>query len=136
MFLPGGHAYIYLCYGIHHLLNVVANAAGSPDAVLVRAVEPLAGVATMLERRRMQKRHARMTAGPACLTQAMAITTERDAVDLCDASGPLWIEAGHALDGASIAVGPRVGVGYAGEDAQLPWRFWENSNPWVSRAKH
>lgn len=136
MFMAGGTAYVYLCYGIHHLLNVVANPEGSPDAVLIRAVAPQAGLETMLARRRMDKHKPTVTAGPACLTQAMGITTALDRCDLTDpGASPIWIARGTVAPEAEIATGPRVGIDYAGEDAALPWRFWERANRYVSKAK-
>lgn len=138
MFEPGGTAYIYLCYGIHHLFNIVCNVKGTPDAVLIRAVEPLHGEDVMLRRRNMEKPKRKLTAGPGILSQALGITKKLNEEDLC-ASEQLWIsheEQGFRLPGPQeIETGPRVGIDFAGEDAQLPWRFWIKGTKWKSPAK-
>ncbi|MCC5933545.1 MAG: DNA-3-methyladenine glycosylase [Balneolales bacterium] len=137
MYEAGGTAYIYLCYGIHHLFNVAVNQKGVPDAVLIRGVEPLHGVETMLERRGMVKAERRLTAGPGVLSQAMGLTTAFNGHDLCTPGSQIRIED----DGVSaqlqdaIETGPRVGIDYAGEDALLPWRYWLSGSKWKSPAK-
>jgi DNA-3-methyladenine glycosylase len=134
MFREGGHAYIYLCYGVHHLFNVVTAAEDAPHAVLIRAIEPIENVEIMLRRRNFQKLEHRLTAGPGALSQALGIHTRFNGVSLLDPSSPLWIELGDTPVGASdIAAGPRVGVESAGESARLPWRFWLKRSPFVSR---
>jgi len=119
---PVGHAYVYLVYGMHHCLNVVARADGAPaGAVLLRALELPDGVGT------------RRAAGPAKLTKAMSIDLRMNSHDLT-AGADLWLAAGGLRPGESVAVGPRVGVGYAGEGwADRPWRFWLAGNRSVSR---
>lgn len=122
MFGPGGMAYVYLCYGIHHLFNVVTNVEGVPHAVLVRAGSPLTGLDTMLTRRGKQKEDKTLLAGPGTVAQALGITTQHTGMPLT--SDTLWIEdQGIAVDASTVTVGPRVGVDYAGEDAALPYRF-------------
>jgi len=122
MFGPGGTAYVYLCYGIHHLFNVVTNVADMPHAVLVRGASPLEGVDTIAERRDIGGGSRALLAGPGSLAQGLGITTELTGTTLID--GPIWIEDhGISIDEASVMVGPRVGVDYAGEDAALPYRF-------------
>ena len=136
MFRPGGIAYIYLCYGIHSLFNVITNVEGTPHAVLIRAIEPTYGIPSMLERRRMRKLERRLTAGPGALSEALGITTEHNGTDLTLTGSRIWIEArGHAARAHEILASPRVGIGYAGADAVNPWRFRLRSNPWTSRAK-
>lgn len=119
MYAEGGTAYVYLCYGIHHLFNVVTHGAGTPHAVLVRAVHPLEGIDLMTARR---GRVRFSTGGPGTLSQALGIHTTRSGTDLL--GDRIWIEdRGITAPVKHIVVGPRVGVDYAGEDALLPYRF-------------
>ncbi|HEX6983451.1 MAG TPA: DNA-3-methyladenine glycosylase [Balneolaceae bacterium] len=132
MYQNGGVAYIYLCYGIHHLFNVVTNVAEKADAVLVRAIEPVDGIKTMLQRRGAKKTTPALTAGPGRLTQALRISTELDGTDLTD--NTIWIEdRGIKYTEGELAAKKRVGIDYAGEDAALPWRFYPEESKWVSR---
>lgn len=134
MFGPAGHAYVYLCYGIHHLFNIVTNVEGKADAVLVRAIEPQVGIDTMLERREMAKLSPRLTGGPGSLSKALGITTSHYGTALTAA--PIWIEdRGIGFEGDTVVASPRVGVDYAGDDAALPWRFRVKGNKWCSPAK-
>ena len=133
MFLAGGIAYIYLCYGIHHLFNIVTNGPDTPDAVLIRGLEPLAGTEQMLARRGMPRLKPKLTAGPGCLSQALGLTRADDRSPL---TGPrIWVEEAPPLPPGEMATGPRVGIGYAGPDKVLPWRYWHADNPYVSKAK-
>lgn len=134
MFEEGGRAYVYLCYGLHLMFNVVTNRVGEPDAVLIRAVEPLEGSEAMLARRGMEKIQPPLSSGPGNLAAAMGITRQMDKKPL---HGPdLWIEdRGRNVQPDEIASGRRIGVEYAGKDADKPWRFWIKQNPWVSKAK-
>ena len=119
---PPGHTYVYLCYGIHHLLNVVTNREGLADAILIRAVMPLEGVHLMSRRRSMESHHPRLTDGPGKMTQAMGITTDDDGTDLL--GDRIWIEdRGVIVPDDAIQVTERIGIDYAGEDARKPWRF-------------
>lgn len=121
MYGEPGHAYIYLCYGIHHLLNVITNKKGLADAVLIRAVRPLEGLEEMVKRRAI-KNEKNLTNGPGKLTQALGITTDLNATHL--SKPPLWIEdRGFEFEEHEIKVTPRIGVDYAEEDALKPWRF-------------
>jgi DNA-3-methyladenine glycosylase len=122
MFGPGGAAYVYLCYGIHHLFNVVTNVADVPHAVLVRAGHPLEGINTIAERRGVAAGSRALLSGPGSLAQGLGITTELTGSSLTE--GPIWIEDhGFSVDDANVLVGPRVGVDYAAEDAGRPYRF-------------
>lgn len=136
MYETGGIAYVYLCYGVHHLLNVVTNADGMADAVLIRALEPAEGIETMLERRKAVRRpdDPRLTAGPGILTQALGVSTQHNRENL---TGDLiWVEdAGKVVSSDEIQASPRVGVGYAEEDALKPWRFRVKDSKWTSPAK-
>ncbi|MDH5608556.1 MAG: DNA-3-methyladenine glycosylase [Cyclobacteriaceae bacterium] len=129
MFGEGGHAYVYLCYGMHHLFNVVTNREGCADAVLVRGLEPVAGVQVMSERRG-RKPKSKLTAGPATLSQALGIHTGLSGASL--ESDFLWIASGPEKP-FELVTDRRVGVDYAGEDALRPWRFFMKGSPWVSR---
>lgn len=132
MYKNGGIAYIYLCYGIHHLFNVVTNVAEKADAVLVRAIKPMDGVETMLLRRGAEKLNPALTAGPGRLTQALGISTEFDGINLN--SDTVWIEDRSIVYSKDeLAVKKRIGVDYAEEDAELPWRFYPKTSNWVSR---
>lgn len=122
LYEPGGRAYVYLCYGIHHLFNVVTNKAGVPHAVLVRAVLPHTGTEILHRRRRGRKNDKHWLTGPGKVSQGLGITTRQDALSL--QGRRLWLEdAGITVPATAITSGPRVGVDYAGKDAQLPYRF-------------
>lgn len=132
MYKSGGIAYIYLCYGIHHLFNVVTNAEDKADAVLIRAIKPIAGKKMMLQRRNAEEIAPVLTAGPGRLTQAMGITKEHDTTSL--AANKVWItDGGNEFSEEELIAKPRIGVQYAGEDADLPWRFYPKSCSWVSK---
>ena len=131
MYRAGGIGYIYLCYGIHHLFNVVTNKKDRADAVLIRALKPLDGTRTMLKRRDAEAVTPALTSGPGRLTQAMAVTTELDGIDLT--GNTVWIEdRGIGLPEDQITATPRIGVDYAGADAQRPWRFYQSGSRWIS----
>ena len=135
MYTIGGSAYVYLCYGIHHLFNVVTNVEGVPHAVLIRAVQPLDGIDIMLRRRNMKTISNRLTAGPGILSQAMDISVHSSGQSLLDKQ--MWIENrenNNPLKDFQIISSPRVGVQYAGKDASNPWRFQVEKSPWVSSA--
>ncbi len=118
--LPGT-AYIYLCYGIHHLFNVVTNKEGLADAVLIRGVKPMVGYDMMTERRGITN-SKQLTNGPGKLTQAMGITTDYNSCDLL--KPPIWIEDhDYSIYDHQIEISKRVGIDYAEEDADKPWRF-------------
>lgn len=132
MYRSGGISYIYLCYGIHHLFNVVTNVAEKADAVLIRAIKPVDGIEVMLRRRMTDKVRLSLTAGPGRLTQALGISTENDGTDLN--SDTIWIEdRGIEYSKDELAVKMRIGIDYAGSDASLPWRFYPSGSKWVSQ---
>ncbi len=134
MFGKPGHAYVYLCYGIHHLFNVVTNKEGLADAVLIRAIEPLEGADEILLRRNKTKLERSVGGGPGIASQALGISTRNYGIDLL--GDQIWIEDhGSLLSDSQIIASPRVGVDYAGEDAKLPWRFRVKDNPFTSPAK-
>ena len=122
IYQTGGRAYVYLCYGIHHMFNVVSSVAGEPHAILVRAGQPLEGESKMLRRREKQKIDKTLLAGPGSLGKALGITTALTGTDLSGST--IWIEdQGVTVNDRQIAVGPRVGIDYAEEDAKRPYRF-------------
>jgi DNA-3-methyladenine glycosylase len=132
MFEEGGFAYVYLCYGMHHLFNVVTNITGVPEAVLVRAIEPLTGKESMKERRGATLPELHLTSGPGKLTRALGIDRNFNGKFLL--SDEIWIEDRlPGLTRRQIKASPRIGIDYAGDDAALPWRFSVRNNPWVSR---
>lgn len=132
MYGAGGVSYVYLCYGIHHLFNVVTNERGLADAVLVRAVEPLEGIDLMGKRRNKSTTDKRLTSGPGTLTQALGISTKTHyGLDLT--GNKIWIEDAPGLNENNIIISTRIGVDYAEEDALKPWRFYIKDNPWISK---
>ncbi|SMO36437.1 DNA-3-methyladenine glycosylase [Fodinibius sediminis] len=131
MFRTGGIAYVYLCYGIHHLFNVVTNHEGQADAVLIRAIKPLEGESVMQQRRNGRPVAPALTAGPGRLSQALHISKDDDGTDLT--GDAIWIEdRGIQMAVSDINAACRIGVDYAGEDARLPWRHYVEGSRWVS----
>ncbi len=132
MYARGGTAYVYLCYGIHHLFNIVTNKKDIPQAVLIRAIEPVEGVEMMLKRRKKKELKRDLCAGPGSMSQALGITTRYTGLDLL--GNMIWVEdRGISLGSGLIASSKRIGVEYAGEHAERLWRFTEKGNPWVSK---
>jgi len=132
MFMQGGISYVYLCYGIHEMFNVVTSVEGQPHAILIRAIHPTEGLEVMLYRRKMLNLKPNITMGPGSVAKALGISRTINAVSL--QSDVLWIEdRGLSFPDKAIAVVPRVGVDYAGNDALLPYRFYVKGNPYVSK---
>lgn len=129
MFGPGGHAYVYLCYGIHHLFNVVTNEEERAEAILVRALEPVEGAEVMMKRLNAV-RAARITSGPGKLTRALGISRQHNGISL--QGEEIWLEDGIKVSPRTIVASPRIGIDYAGADMHLPWRFTIRGNHWVS----
>ena len=122
MYEQGGIAYVYLCYGIHHLFNVVTASEGTPHAVLVRAGRVVDGGTVIAKRRRLPLEDKRLLAGPGSLAKGLGIHTRDTGTSLHGSR--IWIEDhGLGVDAGDIRAGPRVGVDYAGDDASLPYRF-------------
>jgi DNA-3-methyladenine glycosylase len=131
MYQAGGTAYVYFVYGMYHQFNVVTNVAGVPHAVLVRALEPVEGIALMRVRRDGRPDH-NLTNGPGKLCIALGVDGTLDRADLL--GDRVWIEEGEGpIAPSAIAAGPRIGIDYAGAWAEKPWRFWIRHNPFVSR---
>lgn len=132
MFEQGGIAYVYLCYGIHEMFNVVTSVEGQPHAVLIRAINPTEGLDIMQFRRNMSVIKPTITSGPGSVAKALGISRQVNGISL--QSDILWIEdRGMAFKDSEIAAAPRVGVDYAGDDALLPYRFYVKGNPYVSK---
>ena len=121
MFGEGGKAYVYLCYGIHELFNIVTNLEHEPEAVLIRAIYPAEGLEEMLLRRKKALFKPDTFAGPGKVSEALGITRKCTGLSLC--GDTIWLEKGLEVDSSAIEFGPRIGIDYAGEDAGLPWRF-------------
>jgi DNA-3-methyladenine glycosylase len=122
MFRRGGVAYVYLCYGLHALFNIITNREDIPDAVLIRAIRPVYGIERMRKRRGQPRPDASLAAGPGALSQALGIGLRHNGISLL--GDVIWLEDGLRVRPAQIACGPRIGVPYAGADARRPWRFW------------
>ena len=131
MYEAGGVCYMYLCYGLHTLFNVVTNQHGIPHAILIRALEPVNGIDVMLKRRNKTKVDRTLTGGPGSLSQALGLSVKHKGLSLM---GPeIWIEdRGIKVPETEILSSPRIGIDYAGEDAFLPWRFRIKNNQWTS----
>ncbi len=136
MYANGGVAYVYLCYGIHHLFNVVTNGPETPHAILIRALEPVKGMDTMLRRAGKKnpdsyREDNSLTRGPGKLSKALGLSTKHSCCSL--RSQELFIaDDGFVLSKKDIASTSRIGVDYAGNDALLPYRFYVKGNPCVS----
>ncbi len=134
MYQSGGVAYVYLIYGMHHLFNIVTNKRDIPDAVLVRALQPANGIEIMMRRRGLSSATSKLSNGPALLTRALGITSIHSGLSLLGQQ--IWLEdRGIVIAEKDILSGKRVGISYAGKDAQRLWRFRIKGNPWCSRAK-
>jgi DNA-3-methyladenine glycosylase len=134
MFGPPGRAYVYFVYGMHYCFNVVAAGEGEPEAVLVRALEPVEGIELMTSRRRLPLRTRadllRLTSGPGRLCAALGLDLTHYGADLT--GDRLFLEEGRPVAPAEVVASPRVGVGHAAEWAARPWRFSLAGNPFVS----
>jgi len=134
MYETGGVAYVYLCYGMHLLFNVVTGPKGMAHAVLIRAIEPIQNVEIMQLRRNMTALKPQLTAGPGAMSQALGIKTAFNGMNLMDLASPIRIEdRGEVVDESDILTGPRVGVESAGECALWPWRFVVKGSVWASK---
>jgi DNA-3-methyladenine glycosylase len=131
IFAEGGAAYVYLCYGIHQMFNIVTNKEGMAHAILIRAVEPLEGIEVMLKRTGKKKLDNTLTRGPGNVGKAFGFHTSQCGLSLV--SDELYIaDDGFKISEDDMASSPRIGVDYAGDDALLPYRFYLKGNPYVS----
>jgi DNA-3-methyladenine glycosylase len=138
MFALGGTVYIFFIYGMYFQFNVVAGAIDTPHAILIRAVEPVEGVDVMRERRLRKNPNSKMTdknltSGPGKLCIALGIDKTFNNADLL--GDKIWLEDFNTFSTDQIACGKRIGIDYAEEFAEKPWRFWVKDNSFVSRLK-
>ncbi len=131
-YLAGGHAYVFFIYGMYFQLNVVTGPRDHPHVVLIRAVEPVEGIEIMRERRGPMK-DRNLTSGPGKLCIALDIDRSLNTADL--RGDNIWVEKYRSFSSENVAVGKRIGIDYAGEDADKPWRFWVRGNEFVSRPR-
>ncbi len=133
MYKNGGVAYVYLCYGIHHLFNIITNTDQQADAILIRAAEPLDGIDVMLKRRGKEKLDKTLTSGPGNFSKAFGLSKSQYGEDLT--GNKVWIESDEAIRHreSDIATSKRIGIDYAEEDADLPWRFYLSTSRYVSK---
>ncbi len=123
MFKHGGVSYVYLCYGIHHLFNIVTNKKDVPEAILIRAIVPIKGIDVILKRRGAFALTKKLCVGPGKVSSALGINILHNNISLTEKI--IWLQDDKIMfDKNKIKSGPRIGVDYAGEDAKLPYRFW------------
>ncbi len=130
MYGAAGHVYVFFIYGMYYQFNVVCGPVDTPHAILIRAVEPVEGIERMRERRGPMK-DQNLTSGPGKLCIAMNIDRTFNGEDLT--GGRIWLEDHATVAREDIIIGKRIGIDYAGEDAENPWRFWIKDNRFVSR---
>ena len=131
MYATAGTAYVYICYGMHHLFNIVSNEKNIPDAVLIRAVEPIAGIEIMLKRTGKPKLENTLTKGPGNAAKALGISKGYSGINLM--KDEIYIaEDGFEIPEASIGISRRIGVESSMEAALLPYRFYVKGNRFVS----
>lgn len=136
MYWQGGVAYIYVCYGMHHLMNVVTAPAENAHAVLIRALEPMDGMEIMAERRQLDAMDSRLTRGPGALSVAMGIKSSMTGTSLFKSTSPIWIEdRGGKIKDDEICISKRIGVEGAGEAAHWLWRYFMKGSRYVSAKK-
>ena len=134
MYAKGGVAYVYLIYGLHHLFNVVTNLEDEPHAILIRGIEPVEGIDTMLGRMKKQRLDHTVGRGPGNVSKALGIRTVNTGVSLL--GDTIFIASdGMKIGPSRIIATPRIGVDYAAEDALLAYRFYVKDNPYVSGKK-
>lgn len=131
MYAPAGTSYVYICYGIHHLFNVITNKKEIPHAVLIRALDPVSGIDIMARRRQIKKTDFAITKGPGSLSVAMGISKKHDGISLLGKE--IYIaDDGFKMPEKNIYSSGRIGVESAGEAAGYPYRFYVKGNPYVS----
>jgi len=132
----GGHAYVFFIYGMYFQFNVVCGPKDSPHVVLIRALEPVEGVEIMRERRLRKNPDGKMpdknlTSGPGKLCIALDINRRLNGADLLE--DKIWLEEYRSFPAAEMKIGKRIGIDYAEEFAEKPWRFWLKNNAYVSK---
>lgn len=131
MFGPAAVSYVYLCYGIHHLFNLVCNVKDKPDAVLIRGIEPVEGMHIMLQRFNKEKTDSSIGRGPGNVSKALGISTQHTGLSL--QSKQIWLAEDNASTSFNVLTSPRIGVDYAGEHAKWLYRFFIENHPQVSK---
>ncbi|MFB9107445.1 DNA-3-methyladenine glycosylase [Flavobacterium gyeonganense] len=132
MYSEGGVSYVYLCYGIHYLFNIVSSVEGEPHAILIRGIEPLIGKEIIESRRKISVTNPSISSGPGSAAKALGIDKSFNEKDLTGEE--IWIEDhGTQYQADQVASTSRIGVAYAKEDALLPWRFFIKNNKYVSK---
>lgn len=135
MFSKGGHAYVYLCYGIHSMVNVVSGPNNQAHAILIRAIEPIKNIEIMKQRVKTKKKDILLGSGPGNVCKAMGIHTKHNGQELYKNEN-LWIEDyEEPIANKNIIKSPRVGIAYAKEWATKPWRFYIKNNQSVSKPR-
>lgn len=133
MYRNGGRAYVYMCYGIHKLFNLVCGPEGVAHAVLIRAIQPIEGAEEMMKRRKLKVLTPRISAGPGILSQALGIDMQFNGVELSLNNG-VWLEGiPDEIKPEDVVSARRIGIEYAGEWAEKLWRFYLKDSPWVSK---
>lgn len=130
MYGRGGHVYVFFVYGMYNQFNVVTGAVDTPHAILIRAAEPVEGIEIMRERRGEMK-DRNLTSGPGKLCIALSVDRTLNGEDL--RGERVWLENHRSFAPNEIAAGKRIGIDYAGKDAEKPWRFWLKDNIFVSK---
>ena len=131
MYGPAGNSYVYICYGMHHLFNVVTNNAGTPDAVLIRAAMPLSGIEIMLQRTNKLKADYTLTKGPGNMAKALGISKQHSGVNL-QGTKIFLADDNFIVTPKDLGISKRIGVDGAGEAAMYPFRFYIKGNKYVS----
>ena len=122
MFNQGGYSYVYLCYGVHYLFNVVTGPANQPHAILIRGIVPYSGQHFMAQRLGKEKINQRNTNGPGKLSKALSITKSLNGKLLNGTD--IWLEDRNIrVKDSGVFISERIGIAYAEEDAKLPYRF-------------
>ena len=135
MYSPGGTAYVYICYGMHPMFNVVTGPEGDAHAILIRAIEPIEGIDLMISRRKQKLSSLMLTNGPGKLAVSLGIKKDMDGSILYQNESPIQISGGiQNYNDEHIVTGLRVGMSvHVGPCAYRPWRFYIKGNKWVSK---
>jgi DNA-3-methyladenine glycosylase len=134
-FYQPGTAYVYLCYGIHEMFNVVTGPEGTAHAILIRAGEPSRGLEHIMKRRNIDALKPQLSSGPGVLTKALGINRKLNGHNLLLPDGAVRLEVtGPAVPPSQVIATPRIGIGYAGDPwVSKPWRFYRKGSRFVSR---
>ncbi|MBC8172384.1 MAG: DNA-3-methyladenine glycosylase [Chitinophagales bacterium] len=133
MYEEGGVAYVYICYGIHHLFNIITHDKNEPHAILIRAIEPVEGFETILKRTSRKIMDHTIAAGPGLVSQCLGFKKEHTGISLL--SDAIWVEDAKPLPEKNIVKSARVGMNFEGEYKMIPWRFRIKDSVYTSKAK-